>query len=105
MLFRSVYIRYIWWFPCQKYRIYTVYIGLARTVYIYTVHTAYLVVSLPKIPYIHRIYRVGKNRIYIPYKIAYLVVSLPKIPFMRRKYTVLASPSYEHYGTKDINTC
>jgi len=24
---------YVWWFPCQKYRIYTVYLGLARTVY------------------------------------------------------------------------
>ena len=56
-LARPVYIHrvwpYIWWFPCQNYRIYTPYM------------TVYLVISLPKIPYIHRIYRVLANPTYI----------------------------------------
>ena len=34
-----------------------------------------MVVSLLKIPYI---YRVGQNRIYIPYMTVYMVISLPK---------------------------
>ena len=37
-------------------------IGLAMTIYIYTLcMTVYLVISLPKIPYMHRIYMVRAN--------------------------------------------
>ena len=31
---------YIWWFPCQKYRIHTVYIWFGPTLHIYTLITA-----------------------------------------------------------------
>jgi len=39
--------------------------------------------------------RVGQNRIYTPYKTVYLVISLPKIPYIHRIYMVLANPSNE----------
>ena len=38
--------------------------------------------------------RVGQNRIYAPYMTVYLVISLPKIPFIHRIYMVLANPTY-----------
>jgi hypothetical protein len=38
--------------------------------------------------------RVGQNRIYTPYMIVYLVISLPKIPYINRIYMVLANPIY-----------
>jgi hypothetical protein len=39
-----------------------IFMGLARTVYIYTLYmTVYLVISLPKIPYVHRIHMVLAN--------------------------------------------
>ena len=57
---------YSWSFPCQKYRIHTVYIC-----------------------------RVGQNRIYTPYMTVYLVMSLPKIPYIYRIYMVLANPTDE----------
>jgi hypothetical protein len=38
--------------------------------------------------------RVVQNRIYAPYMTVYLVISLPKIPYVNRIYMVLASPSY-----------
>jgi hypothetical protein len=38
--------------------------------------------------------RVGQNRIYTPYMTVYLVISLPKIPYVNRIYMVLANPSY-----------
>jgi len=37
--------------------------------------------------------RVGQNRIYTPYIIVYLVVSLPKIPYIHRIYMVLVNPN------------
>ena len=37
--------------------------------------------------------RVGQNRIYAPYMTVYLVISLPKIPYIHRIYMVLANPS------------
>jgi len=44
-----------------------VFIGLARTVYIYTPYmTVHLVIFLPKIPYVHRIYMVLANPINTP---------------------------------------
>jgi len=36
--------------------------------------------------------RVGQNRIYTPYMTVYLAISLPKIPYMHRIYMVLANP-------------
>jgi len=39
------------------------------------------------------IYRVGQNRIYTPYMAVYLVISLPKVPYMHRIYMVLANPN------------
>ena len=39
--------------------------------------------------------RVGQNRIYAPYMTVYLVISLPKIPYIHRKYMVLANPKQE----------
>jgi hypothetical protein len=38
--------------------------------------------------------RVGHNRIYTPYMTVYLVISLPKLPYIHRIYMVLANPSY-----------
>jgi len=39
-------------------------------------------------------FRVGQNRIYAPYMTVYLVISLPKIPYIHRIYMVLAKPTY-----------
>ena len=52
---------YIWWFPCQNFRIYTVYDRIfgdsPANNTVYTPYmTVYLVISLPTIPYIHRIW-------------------------------------------------
>ena len=40
------------------------------------------------------IHRVGQNRIYTPYMTVYLVIFLPKIPYIHRIYMVLANPTY-----------
>ena len=40
------------------------------------------------------IFRVGQNRIYAPYMTVHLVVSLPKTPYIHRIYRVLAYPKY-----------
>jgi len=37
-------------------------------------------------------HRVGQNRIYTPYMTEYSVISLPKIPYIHRAYMVLADP-------------
>jgi len=42
----------------------------------------------------YSIYRVGQNRIYTPYMTVYLVIFLPKIPYIHRIYMVLANPKY-----------
>jgi len=39
------------------------------------------------------IIRVGQNRMYTPYMTVYLMISLPKIPYIHRIYMVLANPS------------
>jgi len=36
--------------------------------------------------------KVGQNRIYTPYMTVYTVISLPKIPYIHRMYMVLANP-------------
>ena len=38
--------------------------------------------------------RVGQNRIYAPYMTVYLVISLPKTPYIHRIYMVLANPTH-----------
>jgi len=38
--------------------------------------------------------RVGQNRIYTPYMTVYLVISLPNIPYIHRIYMVLANSTY-----------
>jgi hypothetical protein len=42
---------------------------------------------------IYTTHRVGQNRIYTPYMTVYLVISLPKIPYIHRTYMVLANPN------------
>ena len=37
--------------------------------------------------------RVGQDLIYAPYRTVYLVISWPKIPYMHRIYMVLANPT------------
>jgi hypothetical protein len=39
--------------------------------------------------------RVGQNRIYTPYMAVYLVISLPRIVYIHRIYTVMANSSHE----------
>ena len=50
------------------------------------------------------IHRVGQNRIYTPYMTVYLVISLPKIPYIHRIYMVLANPSYTQLYNNDVFT-
>ena len=40
------------------------------------------------------IFRFGQNRIYTPYMTVHLVIFLPKIPYIHRIYMVLANPMY-----------
>ena len=44
--------------------------------------------------HIANICRVGQNRIYTPYMTVYLVISLTKIPYTHRIYMVLANPKH-----------
>jgi len=41
--------------------------------------------------------RANQNRVYTPYMTVYLVISLPKIPWIHRIYMVLANPIYLCY--------
>jgi hypothetical protein len=47
--------------------------------------------------YINCICRVGQNRIFTPYMTVYMVISLPKILYTHRIYMVLANPTYMAY--------
>jgi len=49
--------------------------------------------------------RVGQNRICTPYMTAYLMIFLPKIPYIHRIYMVLANPTHEsqHSSTEYIH--
>jgi hypothetical protein len=42
---------------------------------------------------VKHLFRVGQNRIYTPYMTVYLVISLPKLPYIHRIYMVLANPT------------
>jgi hypothetical protein len=44
----------------------------------------------------NRMCRVGQNRMYTLYMAVYLVISLPKIPYVHCIYMVLANPTYVH---------
>jgi len=44
--------------------------------------------------WIHLNCRIGQNRLYTPYTTAYEVVSLPKLPLIHRIYVVLANPTH-----------
>jgi hypothetical protein len=46
--------------------------------------------------------RVGQNRIYTPYMTVYMVNSLPKLPYTHRIYMVLANPSHLQCGSVSI---
>ena len=61
---------------------------VGRTTRIQGVITEFLAGKSPSIC------RVGQNRIYTPYMNVYLVISLPKIPYIHRIYMVLANPKY-----------
>jgi hypothetical protein len=51
-----------------------------------------------------RIHRVGQNRIYTPYKTVNFVISLPKIPYIHRIYMVLANPTHTPHSTPHYTT-
>jgi len=38
--------------------------------------------------------RVGQNRKYAPYMTVHLVISLPKLPYIDRIYMVMANPTH-----------
>jgi len=42
--------------------------------------------------------RVGQNRINKPYMTVYFVISLPKVPYIHRIYIVLANPTGKPFG-------
>jgi len=44
--------------------------------------------------YTWAVYRINQNRIYSLCMTVYLVISLPKVPYINRLYMVLANPSY-----------
>jgi len=56
-----------------------------------TVVTPLAKVHHPLFPFMSR---VGQNRIYAPYMTVYLVVSLPKTPYIHIIFMVLAKPSH-----------
>jgi hypothetical protein len=45
----------------------------------------------------HDLRRVDQNRKYAPYMTVYLVIFLPKTPYIHRIYIVLANPRYTLY--------
>ena len=47
--------------------------------------------------------RVGQKRIYTPYMTVYMVISLPKLPYTHRIYMVLANPTHEHTHAAQIH--
>ena len=74
-----------------------VYVCVCMCVCVCVCHPQHTGVGLARIINIRR---VGQNRIYVPYMTVYMVISLPKIPYMHRIYMVLANPKYTGiYGT------
>jgi hypothetical protein len=54
------------------------------------------------VPELLQMSRVGQNRINTPYMTVYLVISLPKIPYTHRIYMVLANPTNEPYWHSEL---
>jgi hypothetical protein len=54
---------------------------------------------------VRALYRVGQNRIYTPYITVYTVISLPKTPYIHRMYMVLANPSPVPWHFCQVATC
>ena len=48
----------------------------------------------------HILTRVGQNRIYTPYMTVYLVIPLPNIPYIHRIYMVLANPIHSNSSNR-----
>jgi len=51
-----------------------------------------------------KVCRVGQSRIYTPYMTVYLVISLPKIPYVDRIYMILANPKSVHVCVLHLRT-
>ena len=49
---------------------------------------------------IHHMIKVGQSRMHAPYMAAHLVISLPKLPYIHRVYMVLANPTYDGCGVR-----
>jgi hypothetical protein len=58
--------------------------------YAYVVHS---IVSRKNRQTVGKVRRVGQNRVYTPYMTVYMVISLPKMPYTHRIYMVLANPT------------
>ena len=52
-----------------------------------------------------RIFRVGQNCIYTPYMTVYLMISLPKMPYIYRIYIILANPTHIVRNGDFANSC
>ena len=82
--------------------LYFTYIGLARTIYIYSVYVFFgrEITKFTVIYGIHTLWphlfiiRVGQNRIYTPYMAVYSIKSLQKLLYIHRIYMALANPIY-----------
>jgi hypothetical protein len=46
--------------------------------------------------------RVGQNRIYTPYMTVYLMISLPKTPYIHCIYMVLANPTHDTFPRSHV---
>ena len=65
-------------------------------IHIYTKRIRYVLQGIHH-GHIRHIRRVGQNRTYTPYTTVYMVISLQKIPYMHRRDMVLANPTYTVY--------
>jgi len=82
--------------------LYFTYIGLARTIYIYSVYVFFgrEITKFTVIYGIHTLWphlfiiRVGQNRIYTPYMAVYSIKFLQKLLYVHRIYMALANPIY-----------
>ena len=70
---------YISWFPCQKYRVCTVY----PNKYMVLARPTHMCLPTSQVHMSHMC-RVGQNCIYTPYMTVHFMIFLPKIPCMHR---------------------
>jgi len=64
-----------------------------------TTHVNHFTYNTCESLHVQHICRVGQNRIYTPYMTVYLMISLPKIPYIHRIYMVLANPTHLSHFT------